>query len=236
MVTPLVWPYQVLPAYSIAPLPRPFSRSGGRSLGGIERVTRTDRGFWRITLTDIPVHTNGQRRAWSAIRTYLSGRAGLISIPVWSHGNAPWVSGRRENPALVPHDDETPFSDGSLYSQGNIHIETAATATIGATSIQLTRINAAEDLTGIRFSYDHALYETGPASDVTGDVWTVSIFPAIRQTIPSGSLLECDMPHCLVHLADDAAMDIEFTHDGFIRASVPFVEAVDYWNDLAVAA
>lgn len=236
MTNHIVWPYKVLPAFANAPMPRPFTRGGGRSIGGIERATRTDRGFWRIQLTDIPVHTNAQRRVWSAIRTHLGGRAGLIAIPVWSHGNAPWVSGRREAPVLTSFSDGASFSDGGLFYQGAITIEMATTAALGATSVQLHRINAAEDLTGIRFSWDHAMYETGPAIAISGNFWTVPIFPAIRQAIPAGATLECDLPHCLARLEDDAGMDIDFNAEEHTRASVSFVEAVDYWSDMAAAA
>ncbi|MCV3209600.1 hypothetical protein OHD62_17300 [Mesorhizobium sp. YC-39] len=229
------WPYQTLPAYAVAPNPSAFSRGGGRSLGGIERKVRTDRGFWNIQLTNIPVASKEQRRTWSAIRTALGGAAGLIAIPVWSYGSAPYVSGEREPIIVTPHDDDTLLDDGTGYEQGAISITMAEAVAIGATVVKLRIVNAMPDLVGIRFSYNHALYETGPASDVTGDVWTVPIVPQIRAAIPLGAELECDMPTCLVHLADDKAMDIDFDVSEFAQGSVSFVEAVDYWSDLAVA-
>ncbi|RWC47954.1 MAG: hypothetical protein EOS55_13900 [Mesorhizobium sp.] len=232
----IVWPYDLLPANAIAPNPSAFSRGGGRSLGGIERKTRTDRGFWKITLTNIPVFSTAQRRTWSAIRTSLAGAAGLIAVPVWSYGTAPYVSGEREPSVLTPHDDDTPFDDDTLYEQGAILITMASAVAIGATVVQLRIVEAAPNLVGIRFSYQHALYETGPALNIVGDVWTVPVFPMIRAPIPAGAELECDMPTCLVHLADDNAMDLEFNVEELSRASVSFIEAVDYWSDLAVSS
>lgn len=229
----LVWPYEVLPAYAIAPNPSAFSRGGGRSLGGIERKVRSDRGFWKITLTNIPVTSNEQRRLWSAIRAALGGAAGLIAVPVWSYGAAPYVSGEREPLILTPHDDDTLFDDDTPYEQGAITLQMAEAVAISATVVKLRIVNAAPDLVGIRFSYQHALYETGPAISVVGNVWTVPVVPAIRAAIPAGAELECDMPTCLVHLADDNAMDIDFNAMEYTQANVSFVEAVDYWSDLA---
>jgi hypothetical protein len=96
-------------------------------------------------------------------------------------------------------------------------------------------IKAAQDLSGVRFSYNNALYETGPAIDIDGDVWTVPISPTVRELIPSGSDLEFDAPTCLCHLADDRGMDVSQDAVGkAVRPNVSFIEATDYWNDLAL--
>jgi hypothetical protein len=219
--------------------PIAFSRGGGRSLGGKERTARTDKGYWGITLDSIPVHSTAQRRTWNAIRTKLSGRSGLIAVPAWSFGSAPYVEDaawdEQQTMVAMPHSDGAPFSDGSEYVQGNIYVEMADLATIGETTIQLRSIVSADDLVGVRFSHRHALYETGPAIDIDGDVWTVPVFPAIRENISAGTQLEFDQPTCLVRMAEDTSMDIDFNVDRFTRPSVSFVEADDYWSDLAAA-
>jgi hypothetical protein len=160
-------------------------------------------------------------------------------VPVWSFGSAPYEVEDawevQQDVIPVPHSDGAPFSDGSEYVQGNIYVETADLATIGETTIQLRSIVSADDLVGVRFSHHHALYETGPAIDIDGDVWTVPVFPAIRENIPAGTQLEFDEPTCLVRMSEDASMDIDFNIDRFTRPSVAFVEAVDYWSDLAAA-
>lgn len=230
-----VWPAKVLVPNKIIPAIVPFTRSGGRALNGQERVTRTDRGFWSIGYENITLHEVGQRRSWSAIRTLLSGRAGLIAVPVWSFDTAPWPGSDRDY-VTVPHSDDATFSDGSQYRQRRIDIKMAAAAAIGDTTITLQLVSADTDLTGIRFSYRHALYETGPVVSVGGDEWQVRVFPSVRAAIPAGADLECDLPTCLCHLASDRGMDVSLEGAGFDVVSVSFVEATDYWNDAALAA
>lgn len=227
------WPGSVLPPAEVQANLSPFTRSGGRSLGGIERTVRTDRGFWSLTLDQVPVHSRAQHRVWNAVRTQLGGRAGLIAVPAWSFKSAPYVSGDFEPDVLTSHDDGTSFDDSTLYSQGTIDIEMATFAPLGATVVTLRLIHAAS-ASGIRFSYQHALYETGAIiSQPTDTTFQVSIFPAIRQAIPAGSAVEVNQPTCLCRLREDAGMDISEGITPLLRQSVSFVEAVDYWNDLA---
>ena len=40
--------------------PAPFSRTGGKSLGGLQRSIRTDRGSWAIAYKGIPLDTVAQ--------------------------------------------------------------------------------------------------------------------------------------------------------------------------------
>lgn len=227
------WPADLLPPREIAANPVPFTRSGGRTINGLERAIRTDRGFWSIALNGVLLHNTQQRRKWNAIRTFLSGRSGLIVVPVWSWDTAPYPSGTIERDILTTHSDGTPFSDGALYSQGTIAVRCVATAEIGATTVKLSPVSAETDLEGVRFSYNHALYETGQAVGVSGSVWTVPVFPAVRARIPEGAELEFNLPTCLAHLADDRGMDVSMNPSVISEHSVAFVEATDYWSDLA---
>jgi hypothetical protein len=214
-----------------------FTRSGGKSLGGIEPVTRTDLGHWEIDYGSIVMQNRyrDQWRTWQAIRSALGGRSGLIAVRVPSGLSAPYVSGHFEKVNETTHDDDTFFDDDTDYQQGAISVVTAEIAPIGATEIKLRIVNATADLVGVRFSFNHALYETGPVTSVDGDVWTVSISPSVRELIPLGSTLEFDQPTCLCHLAEDRGMDV--TQDAIGKnasPSVSFVEATEYWNQLAL--
>lgn len=233
----LYWPKCTLTPKETPANLTPFTRGGGKVLNGMERATRTDKGSWTVELQGISIGGRDfdKKRTWNAIRTGLGGRAGLIVVPVWSWDTAPYASGQFERPALLPHDDDTPFDDGTLYEQGAIDIVMETPASISQNVVTLRRVVAAENLVGIRFSYQHALYETGPAIDVDGDLWTVPISPSIRAPIPAGASLECDDPTCLVRLAEDRGMDLPQGKRERQEVSVSFVEAVDYWNDLAGA-
>jgi hypothetical protein len=225
------WPESLVPQ-AMAPNPVAMTRGGARSLGGVERVARTDVGFWSIAYRRVPLTGPGKHRLWNALRTSIGGRAGLVVVPVWQLDLAPWPDGGA-GVTTVPHSDGSLHSDGAPYVQGSIDITAESAAAIGATSIVL-RINHAEAaLYGIRFSYDNALYETGLPTGVSGDLWTVPIFPAVRAAIPAGAQLEVDNPTCLCRLASDRAMDNERDTGRVSFPDVAFVEAVDYWSDLA---
>jgi len=228
------WPTTVLPPGEVQANLTPFTRSGGRTLGGIDRVIRTDRGHWGLSLEQVPVYSAAQHRTWNALRTRLGGRAGLIAVPALSFKSAPFVSGQREPAVLSSHDDDTSFDDSTEYAQGAIDIRMASYAPLGATVVTLSLVYAAS-VVGIRFSYQHALYETGPILAQSGETTLqVPVFPAIRQPIPAGAHLEVDAPTCLCRLRDDAGMDISEGITPLLRPSVAFVEAVDYWNDLVL--
>lgn len=233
-----VWPRKLLTPQRVLPNPTPFSRSGGRTLGGIRRAVRTDRGFWSITYETITLHSVEQRRTWNAIRSHLAGSAGLIEIPVWAFDSAPFADGvvNRNSDILTSHSDGAPFSDGSLYQQPSILIRMHLTAPLGSTVVSLRKVHAWDDLAGIRFGYAGAMYETGPALSIDGDVWRVPIFPAIRQAIPADTELECDYPTVICRLADDRGMDVGLDASMIDEVSVSFLEAVDYFDDLAEAA
>jgi hypothetical protein len=237
MVDIINWPICLLRPQAASANVVPFTRSGGASLGGIERTVRTDLGYWAIDYNSVVVQNRhrDQWQTWQAIRQKLGGRVGLIAVPVQSAVSAPFSSGRFEPSGSVPHDDDTPFSDETLYSQSSIVVISEGATPIGATIIRLRIIDAAQNLAGVRFSFNHALYETGPVLEIEGDVWTVPIWPSVRELIPSGSDLEFDMPTCLCRLVQDRGMDIQ---SDYLRKStypsVSFLEATDYWNDLAL--
>lgn len=203
-IVPVSWPSVLVPRQILANLV-PFSRSGGVSQGGIERSIKTDRGRWLVEYKQVALATEAMRRAWNKTRVYLGGTAGLAIIPVWS--------------------DEA--------NEDDLEVKLAVAAALGATSVQLRLVDGTT-LEGIRFSYQNALYETGPATSIVGDVWTVPVFPAIRAAIPDESDLETDLPTCLVRLASDRQMDAGRSAGGFDLADVAFVEAADYWADLAL--
>lgn len=227
------WPADLLTPREVAANPVPFSRTGGRTINGLERTIRTDRGFWIIALNGIILHSREQRRAWNAFRTGIGGRSGLAVIPVWSWDTAPYASGAIEPDIFLPHSDGTSFSDGTLHRQGSISVRCAEAVGIGATKIMLESLNSEDDLSGVRFSFNHALYETGPAVSVEGNVWEVEIFPAVRAPIATAADLEFNLPTCLVHLQEDRGMDVSMNPSAISEHSVTFVEAVDYWSDLA---
>jgi hypothetical protein len=229
------WPFCILTPQAVSANVVPFTRSGGYTLGGIEPSTRTDLGYWAVDYGNVVMRNNRreQWKVWQALRQKLGGKSGLVAVHVQSGLSAPYISGRYEAAGETLHDDDTPFDDDTPYVQNAISVVSDGVTAVGATQIKLRIINAAHDLVGVRFSYDHALYETGPAISIDGDIWTVPIWPSVRALIPHNADLEFDHPTCLCHLADDRGMDV--MQDGITKHSLPsvsFVEATDYWASL----
>lgn len=236
MVQIVTWPYCLLSPHQYAVNLVPFSRTGGRSLGGIQRSVRTDRGYWRIDYINILMRAKNreQWQWWEAISESLGGTSGLVIVPVPASLLAPYASGQFEKTILVPHSDGSPFNDGSLYSQSPVQIVVEKAAEIGDTKIKVRVVNARPSLFGIRFSYENALYKTGFGDDPVNGVWDLPISPMIRAPIPAGELLNTTKPTCLCHLNDDRGMDLSYDRISMGAApSVSFVEATDYWSDLA---
>jgi hypothetical protein len=217
------------------PNPVPFSRGGGPSLGGIEQVTRTDKGWWTIAYKGINLRDDTtRRRAWNAMRASVNGMADTIAIPVWSYDANGLADGvQLDGQRLVTHSDGSSFRDGGRYRQAQIIVTMAEAAAIGDTSVALRLVYGIDELSGVRFSYQHALYETGNPTSVVDDVWTVKVFPAVRAAIPQDAALELDLPTCLVHLASDREMDMSLSAGNADKVDVNFVEATSYWNALA---
>ncbi|AHG45130.1 hypothetical protein RLEG12_18635 [Rhizobium leguminosarum bv. trifolii CB782] len=237
MASIIEWPFCLLTPQQVDANVVAFTRSGGKSLGGVEPVTRTDLGYWSVAYNGIVMQNRyrDQWLTWQAIRQKLGGRSGLVAVRVPSSLSAPYVSGHFEPVGDEPHSDDTSHDDDTNYEQNAISVVADTTTSIGSTTIRLRIINASANLSGVRFSYNHALYETGPAISIDGDVWTVPISPTVRDTIPAGSDLEFDRPTCLCHLAEDRGMDV--TQDAITkgtRPNVAFIEATDYWNQLAL--
>lgn len=231
----VAWPTAFLKPLSIEPNVVAFTRSGGRTLGGLERVVRTDRGFWSIVYRGVPLATPAQRRLWNAVAEHCGGAAGLLEVPVWSFDAAPWPAGTVGGRVLTSHSDGTSHGDGTLYAQSPIGVEMVNDVAIGATSVTMRILYGIEALTGVRFSCGGALYRTGLPTAIAGADWTVPVSPAIRAPIAAGASLEFGLPTCLVRLASDREMDVIFSRGGVDRRDVAFLEAVEYWSDLASA-
>jgi len=230
----LVWPAATLPPASMSADPEPFSRSGGPSLTNLNPAIRTDRGAWKIEYNNVTLVSPARQRTWDALAAHLAGRSGLIAVPVWSFDSAPYAAGDLRSPRIVvPHSDATTFSDGTGYYQRKIVVKMHTLAALSATSVTLRVEDAAADMTGVKFSYEHAAYKTGPATSVVGNLWTVPITPAIRMQIPPGAELNFDLPTCLVRLKSDDAMRRGLDPAGNSVGSVSFEEASDYWSNLA---
>ncbi|MGZ2455456.1 hypothetical protein [Rhizobium anhuiense] len=228
------WPGDMLVPGECRPNLVPFTRSGGRSLGGVQPSVRTDLGYWSIEYHDVPLYGADRMRTFEAIKDILSGSSGRIAIPIYASDRAPFVDGIVVAPVVLPHDDDAYLDDDTGYLQGAISIVSEGVTPIGATTMQLRIIEGDPSLSGTLFSFNHALYRIGQVLAVEGDVRTVRISPTVRELIPDGSSLEFDRPTCLCNLVDDRGMDNGSNMTGQESVSVSFYEDTNYWNMLAL--
>ncbi|TCU25282.1 hypothetical protein [Rhizobium laguerreae] len=228
------WPGDLLVPGECRPNLVPFTRSGGRSLGGVQPSVRTDLGYWSIEYHDVPLYGADRMRTFEAIKDILSGSSGRIAVPIYAPDRAPFVDGIPAIPEVLPHDDDTFFDDDTGYLQGGISIVSQGVTPIGVTVMQLRIIEGDAALSGTLFSFNHALYRIGQVIEVAGDMQTVRISPTVRELIPDGADLEFDRPTCLCNLVDDRGMDNGSNMIGYESVSVNFNEDTNYWNLLAL--
>ena len=163
------WPRDLLKPGECRPNIVPFTRSGGRSLGGIQPSVRTDLGYWSIDYREVPLYGADRLRTFEAIKDILSGSSGRIAVPIYAPDRAPFVDGVVTEPEILPHDDDAFFDDDTGYLQGSISIISQGLTPIGATVLQLKIIKGDSGLSGTFFSFNHALYRIGQALGTSGD-------------------------------------------------------------------
>ncbi|KZL04538.1 hypothetical protein PsAD2_04621 [Pseudovibrio axinellae] len=208
-----------------------FNRSGGQALSGVERVTRTDRGFWRAEVNDIILNAReaDQWRSWHALSQSIGGRAGVVALSF-----SQWMAQKNYSAAGVSgHADGSSFADGAGYRSSTMRAYMHETAEIGQTVVKIRVDYGIDHPAGLHFSHEWALYLCGAIRSQSDAVFEVPISPAIRRRIPAGAELELTEPGCLMKLTDDRAMDVVMPLSRIAKVSLKFVEALEVWEELA---
>src|SRR5690606_9659278 len=142
------------------------------------------------------VKRRDQWQWWSAIRSTLAGKVGLVAVRAPSSLMAPYQSGAFERDAIVPNANGSIFFEGPPlqpepvpYTRSAVQIVADDPVAIGDTTIKIRVNTGGPNLYGIRFSYEHALYETGIGDGPVGAVWELPITPSARAAIPDGAVL-----------------------------------------------
>lgn len=207
--------------------------SGGVSLSGIEDIIRTDSGgYW---LADFGNADFGDRDA--------AGRAETLS---WRAVNAGMLGGsvpvvvqfcdRFHQPVLdvtkVPHSDQTPFSDRSLYQSGGASATVAAVQNgqaggNRATVIEIAPVFGQSLIGGERFTHVHATwgeraYEVYSVEPVEGGGLRLTFQPPIRGGIAIGDELDFDNVRCRMRRISEPSNPLNM--GVFSSASISFRE------------
>lgn len=220
----LMWPMQVLRPRTVAFDIAPRSLAGPSSVSGIGQVVASDAGLWKVRLGDILVHNSQERLAFRAISTLLEGRLNPILIPL-CRGDQPVPEGAVEAGlyGTVPHDDGTPFDDGTEYAGTVIDVVAASAAAVRAVSMTVT-VNYAGDIqSGQHFSISERLYRVRTFDPDTNEL---TFRPPLREAVEIGDRLEFDNPVGRFRLSADNGMDLELAMRRNGNPTVEFIEDV----------
>ena len=140
--------------------------TAGQTADNVSIIVRSDGGgFWTCTMTDVSLGARAaglghqrQRAAtllWRAVRQLADGGASALVVPRNDAMFRPWPAGAPQGePAPIPHNDGSLFSDGSGYYQPTIRV-TCAAGKLRSTQLQLTLINCGPLQGGEAFSIFH---------------------------------------------------------------------------------
>lgn len=171
--------------------------SGGFTVGGNTKLTRTDGGGLWVGEQTFLFHSREQIKAARAIEAGLDGGAG--QIVAWSYEEPFAPLGL--SISSVPHSDGTSFSDGSEYLSVPYGAVTTASAALRATSMSVTLI-AGDLQAGERFSIIHPTkgWRRYVISRVVDNV--ITFRPPLREAVGSGTELDFLRVGCVCRLAN----------------------------------
>ena len=207
---------------------------GGQTASGAMPTTTIDGGgIWGAELTDIPLATADQVRAWRALVAICDSGAMPIVVPMGDKRfmPAPLVNGvPLAVIPKVPHSDGSTFSDGSPYVSDVVEATLADDASLRATALVVRLATGSAFRGGEHFSIDHdtlrwRLYLIRTATPNGDGTFNVTIRPPLRADVKSGAVLQFDVPKCVMRLAapDAAKLTLDMRHIG--KPSISFIEA-----------
>jgi hypothetical protein len=169
---------------------------GGTSLSGIrDDIETTGGGYWMAEFTNGRTRTREAGLAWRAITDGLDGGAAAINLLFCERLFQPIGPA-----ALVPHDDETPFSDDSEYQSGGAEY-TAAAAALRATGLTIAGVSELPLIGGERFTIAHPNWGCRAYSIIGIDGDQITIRPPLREAVADGTPLDFDDVRCQMRLA-----------------------------------
>lgn len=218
------WPVGVLPPQNAAFDIAPRTLAGPSSVSGKTQVVSSDAGIWKATFSNVLVRNRDSVLTHRAISTLLEGRLNPILVPLCrGYQPAPAEADEYELYDRVPHSDETPFSDTSLYQGGVISVTAREAAPVRAVSM-LVDVDVAGDIQpGQHFSVEERLYRVRGFDPDSGEL---TFRPPLREAVEAGAELNFDDPVCRMRLASDSGLDLELAMRKWGSPTVNFIEDV----------
>jgi len=207
------------------------SLRGPAAGSGFTQVVSNSAGIWQATFDSIPVYSSTMIRLWRALDAQIEGQLGVISIPVWDFPRSPSAADELGlniyNLPQAPHSDGAFLSDSSGYKTAWTNILVGDNASIGATTVVLTKNAPYVTLEpGHRFSINDRLYQIKSITSQSDTQAEVIVRPPLREAITIGNIAEFDFPRLQVRLTDDKAMQISLDYNAKCFPTISFYEAV----------
>ena len=205
----------------------------GQSGIGTFPVARMDGGgVWTADLNGIVLREADDMAMFRAVRMLAQGgvqpmlveRLDMMLPPV------PIVDGKKQYGMVeVPHSDDAPFSDGTLYSQSPIDAYTVGAAALRATTLTIEFLTGSPLRGGESFSIAHPtqrdhMYEIATVEVDTSGNSVVTFSPPLREAVTDGTYVEFYRPRCVMRLKTPDAMNIAMEVRPFPRPNVSFIE------------
>lgn len=234
MIVDMIWPRNILPPRTVMIELANATMGGGRTLTAVDQFVKTDAGWWKLTLGDIPFASSQQKLQWRAVAAQLGGRVGKIAVPIYDP-NTPWptINGKVvKSYGSIPHSDGTFFSDGTGYSQDVIIAEVIVDAAMGDISLTMDVLVGGALQPGMSFDVAYRLYRIKSIQTITpnggGSVtYQLKVTPPLREDIPAGSFANFDDPMLGCRLNTDGEMESGVDdYAGRTLAKIDFVEVL----------
>jgi hypothetical protein len=230
-----LWPFRILP-----PLAAKWSRIGASLLGPLsidgaqQQATRTDGGgLWRLDCSFEATSRDAilALRAWDS---YLDAGTVEFLMPVLDLAFAPRpISAGKFIKPGKPQSASDPFSESGDYSSALMIARLVGSSVLRATSAIIGMQQGSSVKAGQVFSVNHPTagwrkYNVQRVSSVDGDQFSVSFRPPFREAVSNGTLIEFDVPRCVMRLHPDSATDLAQSVDLLkigSRVSASFIES-----------
>jgi hypothetical protein len=205
--------------------------SGGMTASGQQqRVNATGGGLWALQAEFPRFNTADELRSWRVVQYGSQGGVVPVNIAICDLRQAPRPSNWSPSSG-VPHSDDTPFSDGTLYASESIVSTLAADAALRATTIRVTFGGDSVPLGGEFFSLSYGtemneLHVTTGATWVSGNTYDLTFLPPLRAAHVAGEQVTWDHPTGTFVLAQPDSMSMATDYGRFGQGQCAFVEYI----------
>lgn len=203
-----------------------LSRSGGRTISGIEQVVQSSSEFW-IASIGFKIRNGKQILAYRALQARQWGRAAEWIIPACPQPSVPleppladysWSDDWSEDFSIGPAPTIVPPGEGALIT---------TLAARGARSVTMEFQDATfTPLPGMFFSIGDRLYSIGTVTPSGVRTFTVTFAPGLRAAAPVDAVVEFSSPRCLMRLATDDEGQLDLEQLRMSEQKLNFVEIV----------